>query len=201
MEQLSTVFSRQESDLNGNKRLLTITLHKSSSSFSPGFPLSMQVKKAEPKVNVAKADLTWCDIYLHQFDIFITLKCWQSSAWGCQAPAPRKPRPQSWRDSEWLCGHAVQEASRQPAKSTVTKTSVRLKVLHLLDIKTQLKFIDFYILSSRCRQFLILSQSMQWYYRIPSFWCRNDFFYLSPSVGTYDPSKRFLQLTAQLLPG
>ena len=66
-------------------------------------------------------------------------------------------------------GHAVQEASRQPAKSTVTKTSVRLKVLHLLDIKTQLKFIDFNILSSRCRQFLILSQSMQWYYRIPSF--------------------------------
>ena len=102
MEQLSTVFSRQESDLNGSKRLLTITLHKSSSSFSSCFPLSMQVKNAEPKVNVAKADLTWCDIYLYQFDIFITLKCWQSSAWGCQAPAPGKPRPQSWRDSEWL---------------------------------------------------------------------------------------------------
>ena len=29
MEQFSTVFSRQESDLKGRRRLLTITLHKS----------------------------------------------------------------------------------------------------------------------------------------------------------------------------
>ena len=114
MEQLSTVFSRQESDLNGSKRLLTITLHKSSSSFSSCFPLSMQVKKAEPKVNVAKADLTWCDIYLYQFDIFITLKCWQSSAWGCQAPAPGKPRPQSILARQWMAVWPCCPGSKPP---------------------------------------------------------------------------------------
>lgn len=60
MQQLSTVFSRHESDLKGSKRLLTITLHISSSSSSSVSPLSMQVKNVEPNVKVANADLTWC---------------------------------------------------------------------------------------------------------------------------------------------